>query len=237
MSNSTCHIYPCGDHAVTIELGNEINIAINQKIIFLFRYLKELNIYGVRDVIPAYHTLTLVYDLALLKKQNPKDSVYEGMKAHLQKAFELMKDASAVATKLVEIPVCYDASLAPDIVSLAAMHELSVEEVVKLHTEKTYRVYMTGFLPGFAYMGTVDDKINTPRKQQPRTLVPAGSIGIAGEQTGIYPFDSPGGWQLIGQTPVTMFDAKREEPSFLKAGDEVRFYAVTLTEFTKLKKP
>jgi inhibitor of KinA len=236
MSKSTCHIYPCGDHAVTIELGDEINIAINQKIIFLFRYLKELNIYGVRDVIPAYHTLTLVYDLALLKKQNPKNSVYEEMKAHLQKAFDLMKDATAVATKLVEIPVCYDPSLAPDIISLAALHELSVEEVVQLHTGKSYRVYMTGFLPGFAYMGAVDDKINTHRKQQPRTMVPAGSVGIAGEQTGIYPFDSPGGWQLIGQTPVILFDAMREEPCYLRAGDEVRFYAITLAEFTKLKK-
>jgi inhibitor of KinA len=230
------HIYPCGDHAVTIELGDAIDITINQKIIFLFRYLKELNIYGVRDVIPAYHTLTLVYDLALLKKQNPKASVYDEMKAHLQKAFDLMKETPAVTTKLVEIPVCYDPSLAPDIVSLAAEHKLSVEEVVKLHTEKTYRVYMTGFLPGFAYMGTVDAKINTPRKQQPRTMVPAGSVGIAGEQTGIYPFDSPGGWQLIGQTPVVMFDARREEPCFLRAGDEVRFHPVTLNEFNKLKR-
>jgi inhibitor of KinA len=237
MPDSIYHIYPCGDHAVTIELGDTVNIEINQKIIFLFRYLKELNIYGVRDVIPAYHTLTLVYDLALLKKQHPKDSVYEVMKAQLQKAFDVMKEAPAATTKLVEIPVCYDPLLAPDIVSLAAEHNLSVEEVVKLHTEKTYRVYMTGFLPGFAYMGTVDDKINTPRKQQPRTLVPAGSVGIAGEQTGIYPFDSPGGWQLIGQTPVIMFDAMREEPCYLRAGDEVRFYAVTFTEFTKLKKP
>src|SRR6478672_1056897 len=145
MPNSTYHIYPCGDHAVTIELGDKINIGINQKIIFLFRYLKELNIYGVKDVIPAYHTLTLVYDLALLKKQNPEDSVYEGMKAHLQKAFDLMRESSAVITKLVEIPVCYDPSLAPDIISLAAMHNVSVEEVVKLHTKKTYHVYMTGF--------------------------------------------------------------------------------------------
>jgi inhibitor of KinA len=236
MPNATYHIYPCGDHAVTIELGNEISIAINQKIIFLFRYLKELNIYGVRDVIPAYHTLTLVYDLALLKKQNPKGSVYEEMKAQLQNAFDLMKESPATTTKLVEVPVCYDSSLAPDIVSLADTHKLSVEEVVKLHTGKVYRVYMTGFLPGFAYMGTVDDKIHTPRKQQPRTLVPAGSVGIAGEQTGIYPFDSPGGWQLIGQTPVTMFDALREEPCYLRAGDEVRFYPVTLAEFSKLKK-
>ncbi len=229
------HIYPCGDHAVTIELGDKINASINQKIIALFQFLSEQKLTGVKDIIPAYHTLTLVYDLPTLKKKNPANGVYELMCRHLQKAFDTVAINTTV-TRLVSIPVCYDLSLAPDIVSLAETNKLSIEEVIMLHTNKTYRVYMIGFLPGFAYMGSVDEKINTSRRSQPRTLVPAGSIGIAGEQTGIYPFDSPGGWQLIGQTPVPMFDANKEEPCYLQPGDEVNFYAITIAEFEKLKK-
>jgi inhibitor of KinA len=127
-------------------------------------------------------------------------------------------------------------SLAPDIISLAETHELSVEEVISLHTAKIYRVYMIGFLPGFAYMGSVDEKLTTPRRMQPRTIVPAGSVGIAGEQTGIYPFDSPGGWQLIGQTPLQMFDATGATPCYLHPGDEVQFHAISIEEFKKAKK-
>ena len=234
-TQSAYQIYPCGDHAVTIALGDAIDTAINQKIISLFHLLEEQKIEGVKDIIPAYHTLTLVYDLALLKKKNPAASVYELMKAHLEKAVTVITEAPVMKPRLIEIPVCYDPLLAPDIVSLAALHQISVDEVIQLHTGKTYRVYMIGFLPGFAYMGSVDNTINTARKQQPRTKVPAGSVGIAGEQTGIYPFDSPGGWQLIGQTPLTMFDAKREEHCLLQAGDEVSFYAITIAEFTKHK--
>ncbi len=229
------HIYPCGDHAVTIELGNKIDASINQKIIALFQYFSEQKITGVKDIIPAYHTLTLVYDLSSLKKKNPANNVYELMSDHLQKAFNTVTVNNTI-TRSISIPVCYDISLAADIASLAEMHKLSIEEVITLHTNKSYRVFMIGFLPGFAYMGSVDEKINTPRRSQPRTLVPAGSVGIAGEQTGIYPFDSPGGWQLIGQTPVPMFDANKEEPCYLQPGDEVNFYAITIAEFEKLKK-
>jgi inhibitor of KinA len=236
MSNPASYrIYPCGDHAVTIELGDKIDASVNQKIIALFKFLKEQKFTGVKDIIPAYHTLTLVYDLASLKKNNSGNSVYEKMSQHLKNAFDKIS-ITGTTPGSTRIPVCYDLSLGPDISSLAELHQLSIDEVIKLHTAKTYRVYMIGFLPGFAYMGTVDEKINTPRKAQPRTLVPAGSVGIAGEQTGIYPFDSPGGWQLIGQTPVPMFDVNKDEPCYLQPGDEVQFYPVTIAEFEKLKK-
>ena len=230
------HIYPCGDHAVTIELGDGINADINQKVITLFQYLSENKIEGVKDLIPAYNTLTLVYDVFLLKRKAPGISVYETMSSYLQRAAALVREEVIDQPRLMKIPVCYDPLLAPDIVSLAETHQLTVEEVVTLHTAKIYRVYMIGFLPGFAYMGSVDEKLVTPRRTQPRTNVPAGSVGIAGEQTGIYPFDSPGGWQLIGQTPIQMFDAKNAMPCYLHPGDQVQFHAISITEFKKAKK-
>jgi inhibitor of KinA len=173
--------------------------------------------------------------MSLLKKEVKTKTVYEWMCRQVGKLIDSSAMDAAKPSRLIRIPVCYDLALAPDLVSLAAEHKLDTEEVVKLHTGKTYRVFMIGFLPGFAYMGSVDEKIATPRKINPRTLVPAGSVGIAGEQTGVYPFDSPGGWQLIGQTPIKMFSATKAEPCLLQPGDDVQFYAVTIMEFEKIK--
>lgn len=235
MSTTNYHIYPCGDHALTIELGDRIDAGVNEKVISLFHYLQQARINGVQDIIPSYHTVTLVYDTALLKKQHPASCVYDMMYGQLQNAANTFSQNILTSSQVINIPVCYDPSLAPDIDSLAALQGLGKEEVIALHTAKTYRVYMIGFLPGFAYMGTVDEKIATPRKIKPRAQVPAGSVGIAGEQTGIYPFDSPGGWQLIGQTPFQMFSVAKQNPCYLQSGDEVRFYAISVAEFTKLK--
>lgn len=228
------HTYPCGDSALTVVLGDGISADTHQKVMALFACIKKNPPAGLRDVIPAYHSLTLVYDVVVLKKKDPSLHAYEQMRSYVDAALQKTSDVNRTS-RTVNIPVCYDASLAPDLGSLAASHGIAVEEVIRLHTSKTYRVYMIGFLPGFAYMGSVDEKINTPRKTSPRTLVPAGSVGIAGEQTGIYPFDSPGGWQLIGQTPLKMFDAGKEMPCFLQPGDEVCFYPVPLHEFYKIK--
>ncbi len=229
------HMYPCGDHALTIEWGSTIDISVNKSVIALFCVLQEANIKGVKDIIPAYNSVTVVYDTALLKKSCSTKTVYEWMSRQIGKLIDSSVIDTEKKPKLVRIPVCYDLSLAPDLASLAAEHMLTIEEVVKLHMGKIYRVYMIGFLPGFAYMGSVDEGIATPRKVNPRTNVPAGSVGIAGEQTGIYPFDSPGGWQLIGQTPLKMFSANQAEPCLLQPGDDVQFYRVTILEFEKIK--
>jgi inhibitor of KinA len=125
--------------------------------------------------------------------------------------------------------------LAADLQELASMHKLTIEGIIEIHCSKIYRIYMIGFLPGFAYMGTVDSRIVSPRKSKPRTNVPAGSVGIAGSQTGIYPFDSPGGWQLIGQTPLLLFDPTKENPTLLEPGDQVSFHTISLEEFHHLK--
>jgi inhibitor of KinA len=138
-------------------------------------------------------------------------------------------------SRQIEIPVCYYPSLAPDLQSLADEKNLQVEEVIQLHTSRTYRVYMIGFLPGFAYMGKVDEHISMPRKTNPRTLVAEGSVGIAGEQTGIYPLDSPGGWNIIGQTPLRLFDAQKDELVLLRTGDSIKFFPIRLKEFLQMK--
>ena len=233
--SSPYHIYPCGDHALTIVLGDKADTDTNQKVMQLYRFLTGKPLTGVLDIIPAYTTLTVVYDLRALKKKNPAAFVYKLMCEEVEKAAAAITVSAALKSRQVKIPVCYDLSVSPDLVSLAEQHQLTPEEVIQIHTGRSYHVFMIGFLPGFAYMGTIDEKINTPRRSTPRTLVPAGSVGIAGEQTGIYPFDSPGGWQLIGQTPVQMFSAAKEKPCHLQPGDEVQFYAISLSEFKNLQ--
>ncbi len=140
-----------------------------------------------------------------------------------------------MAKKLVHIPVCYEPSLGPDLELVASEKQLAIEEIIRLHSGRAYRVYMIGFLPGFPYMAAVDDRIVMSRKNKPRAVIPAGSVGLAGLQTGIYPLDSPGGWQIIGRTPVKLFD--KDNTNFLRinAGDAVQFYAVSRTEFDKLQ--
>lgn len=230
------HMYPCGDYAVTIELGDKIDVTIHQQVMTLFVFLKSLHIKGVKDIIPAYHSVTVIYDIVALSENLKKATVYELVCAQLEEAVTSLKPSALQTNKLVRIPVCYDSQFAPDLESLATLHSINIEEVIRLHTSKKYRVYMLGFLPGFTYMGIVDPKIWTPRKEQPRTHVPAGSVGIAGEQTGIYPFDSPGGWQIIGRTPIAMFSSENENPCYVAPGDEVEFYPISVSAFNKLKK-
>ena len=230
-------IFPCGDHAITLELGNKVDESINQQIISLFNSISLKPLHGIKDIIPAYNSLTIIYDVTIIKKNNKVNIAYGYMEKYLDSAFMKSTDGEQEKPRELRFPVCYDLSLAPDISSLAAAHQITVEEVIRLHCSKKYRVYMIGFLPGFAYMGTVVEKLITPRKINPRVYVPAGSVGIAGEQTGIYPFDSPGGWQLIGQTPAKMFSVEKEIPCLLQPGDEVQFYPISISEFENYPKP
>jgi inhibitor of KinA len=227
-------IYPSGDHAITIELGNSIDQDVNSKVISLFACLLSLQEEGIRDIVPSYHTLTVIYDTSLLKKKHGVPSVYQWLQAWLLAVADNCAPVTTQGRKL-RIPVYYDPSHNSDLSFIAARHELTIQDVIDIHSSVAYHVYLLGFLPGFAYMGSVDPRIATPRKNSPRTLVPAGSVGIAGEQTGVYPFDSPGGWQLLGQTPVPLFDAKNPEPCYLRAGDEVQFYPVTIEEYKTIR--
>ena len=225
-------ISPLGDAALLISLGNCIDEDINKKVLRLFHRLHSTQIVGVVDITPAYSSLAVYYDVMAVRQTGK--TAFEVMK---EKIFGLLTDESNgedVAARIIEIPVCYDKDLAPDIEILAAQKTLTVEEVIHLHATTTYRVYTLGFLPGFAYMGKVAEKIATPRKASP-VNVATGSVGIAGEQTGIYPYPSPGGWNIIGRTPVPLFDKEKMPPALLQPGDEVTFYPITKDEFENYK--
>lgn len=207
---------------------------INQKVLQLAVQLQQKPVEGILDIIPAYASLTVVYDPLKIKTVSGKyRSAYV-----IGKLNELIKQLPArdlAPSRKMHIPVCYDASLGIDIEALALEKNMSVKAFITFHKSISYRVYMIGFLPGFAYMGTVDEKIAMPRKATPRQLVKAGSVGIAGSQTGIYPLDSPGGWNIIGQTPLKVFDKERIQPCLLQPGDEVIFESISLEDFEKIK--
>ena len=229
----TYRIFPLGDSAITLDFGNQIDEEINRKVLALFHLLIKEPLPGTIDVVPAYSSIAIYYDVyQLRKKADDRRTVFEWMKEQLEK--KLRQDPIAEVedpSRVITIPVCYAKEFAPDIDRLAKAKQLSVEEVIQIHTSRTYRVYMLGFLPGFSYMAEVDTRIEMPRREESRQSVEAGSVGIAGKQTGIYPLVSPGGWQIIGRTPVRMFDANKEEPIYLKAGDRVQFISISKNEF------
>lgn len=219
-------ITPMGDRSIIIEWEQQIDPEIHQRVMQAYRSLQSPYIL---DLIPAYASLTVVYDAVMMRRagKNIRTVVKEA----------LSKDTAALpdASRLLEIPVCYHPSIGPDIEAMATQKGLTIEQIVDLHTAPVYTVYMLGFLPGFPYMGKVDERLVTPRLKQPRLKVPAGSVGIAGAQTGIYSLGSPGGWNIIGQTPLRLFDAEKEEPCYCRPGDRVKFIPVTLEEFSAFK--
>jgi inhibitor of KinA len=224
-------IFPLGDSAITVDFGNIIDEEISMNVMAWFHHLTNDPVEGVIEIVPAYSSLTVHYDMLSVAKNIPKgQQVYSWMRERIEKRLQQSLVAHQNNGSLVKIPVCYDTFFAPDLESLAESKGMSSAEVVQLHISKSYRVYMLGFLPGFAYLGPVDDKLATPRKSQP-VEVAAGSIGIAGQQTGIYPMVSPGGWNIIGRTPVHLFDSDKEDPALLKPGDSVQFVSITLHEF------
>jgi inhibitor of KinA len=232
--NTTNHIYPCGDSAITISLGETMDVKINERVHQLFTYLKKYNTHWL-DVIPAYTSVTVFYD-SVAMQQHGISAPHQWVKEKLEQAAGASLNIRTENKRTLIIPVCYHASIAPDSKRVCDLNKISVEQLIKLHTQKSYRVFMIGFLPGFAYMGNVDDKIATPRLEKPRAQVAEGSVGIAGNQTGIYPLTSPGGWNIIGKTPVKLFDAAKaldeNSPATLfQPGDEVIFKAISKAEF------
>lgn len=225
----TACIYPAGENALTVCLGNKMDIAINDRVFRLFRHLHSYSKPFWKDLIPAYCTLTIVYDAVAIRKHHP--AAFDWVKNEMEQALHECMESETLPVRKLEIPVCYDPAFGLDLKSLAKTNNLSVDQVIELHTQQSYRVYMLGFLPGFAYMGMVDEKIATPRLSTPRKHVPAGSVGIAGNQTGIYPLVSPGGWNIIGRTPVKLFDSHAKHPVLFQPGDEVSFYSIRKEAF------
>jgi inhibitor of KinA len=218
-----------GDHAILIKLSKGLNGGIDQNLLALAQYLKGQKIKGIKDIILAYDNLTLVYDI-LDFNVNPYLYVNQLVANFITEASN--QNASKSPGRLIEVPVCYDPSLGIDLEAAAKIATCSIEALIQKHTDHVYTVYCLGFLPGFAYMGDVPKMIQLPRHPQPRTKVVAGSVGIAGKQTGIYPMDSPGGWQIIGRTPLKIFD--KIDLSLFQAGDRVKFNPIELALFHQL---
>lgn len=222
-------IYPCGDCAVTLQIGAEISEQVNREVVCALDALRKADIIGVVELVPTYTSICIHYDPAMLS--------YETLQRTIgQIKINLSEDNQEAPGRIVEIPVCYGGEYGPDLSFVAQHNGLTPEEVIKRHSEGEYLVYMLGFLPGFAYMGGMDASIACPRLESPRTKIPAGSVGIAGTQTGIYPLSSPGGWQLIGRTPLKMFAIHGDQTQFaLSAGDRVRFVPITEETYREME--
>jgi len=228
-------LYPLGEAAVVLELGQAIAPATQQLIQALTKVLARHPPPGLREVVPAFTTLTVYYDPLVLFELGAA-SPYEQMASALQRLLPAARAALAgyEPGPLVEIPVCYGGGFGPDLELVASHAQLTPAEVIARHARPEYLVYMLGFAPGFPYLGGLDAGLATPRRAQPRPLVPAGAVGIAGAQTGIYSLPTPGGWQLIGRTPLRLFDPGRARPSLLQAGDRLRFVPISEGEFQRL---
>ena len=210
-----------------VEFGKEISPEINRKITATVQLMKEQHIEGVVDMIPAFCSLLVNYD--------PRVISYDDLKKRLEILLKMEVTAGEGCRKVYEIPVCYGGEYGPDIENIAEHAGLSVEEVIKIHSSRDYLIYMLGFLPGFCYLGGLDERIHTPRLANPRIKINAGSVGIGGSQTGIYPLDSPGGWQLMGMTPVKTYDPDREIPILVEAGDYIRFVPIDEDEYKRIR--
>lgn len=213
-----------GDGAVTIDLGNQLSEPLNGKILAMHQWLQENSFQGLKDIIIAYSSLTLIYDPYFIKNHyQPSNTVFEWVQERVSTAYQQSGTDLSGSPVKHRIPVHYGGENGADLAALAREKQLTPGEVISIHTSKLYRVYMIGFLPGFSYMAEVDERIALPRKEKP-VPVAAGSVGIAGSQTGIYPFNSPGGWNIIGRTSFQLFNPQAQNPVPLKAGDVVEFY-------------
>lgn len=212
-----------GDRSLLVELGDEINPELNRRIRSLTYGLSRRRLGGVIELLPGYASLLVVFDPLVLSLSALRTLV-----------MRLIKDPdtdSIPEAKTINVPVVYGGEYGPDLEWVAEFHRLTPDEVVHYHTANVYQVYMIGFTPGYPYMGEVAPEIVTPRRDTPRTHVPKGSVGIAQKQTGIYPVESPGGWQIIGRTPLVLFDPQAQPPTLFEAGDRVTFYSIQKEEF------
>ncbi|RPD45909.1 5-oxoprolinase subunit PxpB [Hymenobacter sediminis] len=228
-------LYPLGDAAVVLKFGESISEATHRTIQAVGASLDAHPFPGLLEYVPAFTTLTVYYDpwvVSQAGQQDPYQRVSESLRQLLHQLPEL---PAPDAAPVVEIPVCYGGAFGPDLDLLSRYTGLAAEEVIRLHTEPEYLVYMIGFAPGFPYLGGMNERLAAPRKTQPRPLVPAGAVGIAGRQTGIYSLPTPGGWQLIGRTPRRLFTPEATSPSLLRAGQRLRFVPISEAEYQHLQ--
>lgn len=220
--------YPLGDSAIVMQFAEVISEEVNFQVRAAAAWLDEYTFEGFVEYVPAFTSITIYYEPWLLN--------YQEMLLLLQEMAVNMTDITLQPqTEVLTVPVFYGGAMGPDLEFVANYHHIGIDEVIALHSGPEYLVYMIGFAPGFPYLGGMDERLATPRKESPRPKIPKGSVGIAGGQTGVYPMETPGGWQLIGQTPLELFDTRRAEPALLKAGDRVRFSPLTEKEWLQIK--
>lgn len=219
--------FPLGDSSFIVKVGNDISVESHRKIIAFAKKMSKSKNAGIIELVPAYNELLVHYNPQILPYNKLLD-IFKEIEANLN-------ISKSYTSELLHIPVCYNDEFSPDIEIVAKRNKLTVNEVIRIHTSKEYLVYMLGFTPGFCYLGGLDERIATPRKDAPRQLIEAGSVGIAGSQTGIYPIDSPGGWQIIGKTPLKLFNPESKPEFLIEAGNYLKFEAINISQFRKIE--
>lgn len=223
---SDYRILPCGDAALTVVLGDEISEETGGRVCALVSALTKARTRGIVDIIPAFCSLTICY--------RPSDISYEKLCRYIRRAMNQARQNVISMRRIHRIPVCYGGEFGPDLSDVASMAGISEKEVVIRHSTRDYLIYMLGFLPGFPYLGGLDMSIAAPRLDSPRQVIPCGSVGIGGSQTGIYPMESPGGWRLIGRTPLRLYDPSRMPPVLYTAGDYIRFEPIDRARYDEI---
>lgn len=217
-----------GDTAITVCFENEISKEVNGFVTSFTCAVEQKGIKGVIELIPAFNSVTVLYDSTVFSAGT--------LKIKLERIIKKLGNSQQSSAVLYKIPVCYEEEFSPDMKNVEAHTGLSREEIIEIHSSTDYLIYMLGFLPGFAYLGEMDKRLATPRLDSPRVEISRGAVGIGGEQTGIYPVASPGGWQLIGRTPVLVYDRERENPILYKSGDYIRFVPISRNEYFEIEK-
>lgn len=230
--------FQTSENAISLEFGEKISEDTLEEITKLNQLIKQNPFAGLLSTIPAYTTLTIYFNPVALMKDGGLNGItcLDKILGYIKSINFEIKNGLKVPSQIIHIPVCYDVKFGLDLEELTSYYQLKKEEIIEIHSSAVYTVFMIGFVPGFPYLGGLSEKLTAPRKQNPRPAIPAGSVGIAGRQTGIYPLETPGGWQIIGRTASKLFDANRPQPALLKAGDKIKFVPISLTEFEQIQK-